>query len=442
MQPNHDALPLTGPQYGMWAGQRLDPDSPSFWTAEAIELRGPLDLAALEAAVRETLSACDALHMRYRVQDGEVVQSLDPSRPVTIERLDHSHCEEAWRQARAWMHEDLQRSADLAQRPLFATALIALGEDRHLWYLRAHHIALDGFAYLLLIHRVAELYSARVGGRAAEPARDWSLAATIAEEADYRASPRYLADRDYWSQRFGDVGEPVTLGPKCAPGDSSHSRRSLLAPAEYARWQAAARGLGVDWATWLIASIFAWLHARSGARDLSLGLLVMNRLGTPALAVPCMAMNVVPLRLRIDPQQGFDSLVRAVAAELRALRRHQRYNYEWMRRDLGLADGHAQLYGPVVNLMPFDRGFVFEGLHSRAHPISVGSVEDLDITVSPMLDGIRFDLEANPQAYDAATLQAHHAALRELLDSVIAEPAIAIATLAGRFALSRTAEAA
>ncbi|MBW8809441.1 MAG: hypothetical protein JF591_11535, partial [Lysobacter sp.] len=51
------ALPLSGPQLGMWAGQQLDPDSPSFWTAEAIELHGALDLVALEDAVRETLSA-------------------------------------------------------------------------------------------------------------------------------------------------------------------------------------------------------------------------------------------------------------------------------------------------------------------------------------------------------------------------------------------------
>lgn len=442
IEPNTSALPLTGPQYGMWAGQQLDPDSPSFWTAEAIELTGPLDPVALEAALRDALSACDALHMRYRRHGEEVVQTLDAARPVVIAHQDYSNCEDPWRSARAWMDEDLQRSADLAQRPLFATALIRLGEHRHLWYLRAHHIALDGFAYLLLIHRVAELYSARVDGRAAEPARDWSLAATIGDEAAYRASPRFLADRDYWTRRFADVREPVTLGRKCAPGDYSHSQRSVLAPADYARWQAAARGLGVDWATWLIASIFAWLHARSGATDLSLGLLVMNRLGTPALAVPCMAMNVVPLRLRIDPGQGFDGLVRAVAGELRELRSHQRYNYEWMRRDLGLADGHAQLYGPVVNLMPFDRGFVFEGLHSRAHPISVGSVEDLDITVSPMAEGIRFDFEANPQAYDAATLQAHHAALCRTLDAVIAEPAVPIAALAARIAPQRPAEAA
>lgn len=429
---NAPSWPLSGPQLGMWAGQQLDPDSPSFWTAEAVELHDALDLDALEHAVRETLSACDALHMRYVRRDGEVVQSLNPQRPVVIGREDYSNCADPWRSAREWMSEDLLRQADLARRPLFASAVIRLGADRHLWYLRVHHIALDGFAYLLLIHRVAELYSARVAGREPAPARDWSLAPVIAEEADYRQSSRFIDDRDYWSQRLSGLGEPVTLGPKCAPGDSSHSQRALLPPADYAQWQASARRFGVDWSAWLMAAIFAWMHARSGARDLSIGLLVMNRLGSAALSVPCMAMNVVPLRLQIEPHLCFDALARTVAAQLREQRPHQRYNYEWLRNDLGLGDSHAQLYGPVVNLMPFDRGFVFEGLRSRAHPISVGSVEDLDITVSPMADGVRFDIEANPQAYDMACLAEHHAALLALLQRAIAEPECRIDVLTGR----------
>jgi len=434
------SLALTGPQYGMWAAQRLDPDSPSLWTAEAVELDGELDLDALRAAVLETLRACDALHMRYRegegglVQGGLVqsglVQSLDPARSVELPWIDVSAAADPWGEALAWMRDDLARRADLAQCPLFASTLIKLGPHRHLWHLRAHHIALDGFAYLLLIHRVAELYSAARGARAAAPARDWSLAPVVAEDAAYRQSPRCDQDRAFWVGRFAGAGEPVTLGPKCAPDDSARSLRRLLPAAKYQAWQSAARASGADWASWLVAAIAAWMHLRSGAREVALGLLVMNRLGSAALGVPCMAMNVVPLRIAIDPAQGFDVLVRGVAAELRALRPHQRYNYEWLRGDLGLADSHAQLYGPVLNLMPFDRGFVFDGLRSRAHPVSVGSVEDLDITVSPLPDGLRLDLEANPRAYPADVLAAHQAALLALLDAAIAMPQASLLALA------------
>lgn len=424
-------LPLTGPQLGMWAAQRLDPDSPSLWTAEAVELRGRLDRDALEAAIRETLAACDALHMSYSVEAGVVVQRLRDSRGVVVGREDCAGCDSPWDSAWRWMREDLLRPADLAGRPLFATAVIRLEAERHLWYLRAHHIALDGFAYLLLIHRVAEIYSARIAGREPSPARDWSLAPVVAEEARYRASTEFQRSREFWRRRCAGAAEPVTLGPKRAPDDSARSARAQLPKGEHLRWQQAARALGVDWSAWLIAAVFAWMRARSGQDAIALGLLVMNRLGTAALGVPCMGMNLVPLRLRLQAHWSFADLARAVAAELRELRPHQRYNYEWLRQDLGLGDSHAQLYGPVLNLMPFDRGFVFEGLRSRAHAVSVGSVEDLDLTVSPLTDGVRFDLEANPQAYDAATLQAHHEALLALLQAALADPSQSLDRLAG-----------
>ncbi|WP_168356356.1 condensation domain-containing protein [Lysobacter enzymogenes] len=428
------SLPLTGPQLGMWSAQQLDPDSPALWTAEAVELEGPLDEAALEAAIREALQACDALHMRYEGEGADVVQRLRESRSVVIGREDYADCERPWDSAWRWMREDLLRPADLARRPLFATALIRLSAQRHLWYLRAHHIALDGFAYLLLIHRVAELYSARTGGRAAAAARDWSLAPLVAEEADYRASPQFALSREFWLQRCEDRAEPVTLGPKCAPDDSARSSRLQLPAGEHQRWHHAARALGVDWSAWLIAAVFAWMRARSGSDAISLGLLAMNRLGSAALGVPCMGMNVVPLRLRLQPQWSFAELARAVAAELRELRPHQRYNYEWLRQDLGLGDSHAQLYGPVLNLMPFDRGFVFDGLRSRAHPVSVGSVEDLDLTVSPLADGVRFDIEANPLAYDAATLDAHHRALVATMRAALADSSLRLDQLHGALA--------
>src|SRR5690606_26533590 len=97
----------------------------------------------------------------------------------------------------------------------------------------------------------------------------------------------------------------------------------------------------------------------------------------------------------------------------------------------GLEGSHRQLYGPVLNLMPFDRGFLFDGLRSCAHPVSVGPVDDLDITVSPLADGMRFDIDANPLAYGEATLQAHHAALLALIATVARKPALSLAALRG-----------
>lgn len=432
-------LPLLAPQYGMWAAQRLDPCSPAFWTAEAIELEGALDRPALERAIVETLSACDALHMRYSVLDGDVVQRREPSRIDRLACIDLSSAPDPHAAAWTRMRADLATPVDLDAGPLFATELIRLGPieagaDRHLWYLRSHHIALDGFGYLLLIHRVAEAYSAYRRGAEPSPCRDWSLLPLLAEEQRYRNGAAYAEDRAFWRNSLAGAPPPARLAPAMAVDDRPRSVNARLPPAIYPQWQAAARTCGVDWAAWLIAAIAAWMHARGGFDEVSIGLLVMNRLGSAALTLPCMGMNVIPLRVRTPERTTFRDLARSVADELHAIRRHQRYNYEWMRIDAGLEGSHRQLYGPVLNLMPFDRGFVFDGLRSCAHPVSVGPVDDLDITVSPLADGMRFDIDANPLAYDDATLRAHHAALLALIETVARKPASPLAALRGDIA--------
>ncbi len=424
------ALPLTAPQYGMWAAQQLDPASTAFWTAEAVELEGPLDLAALREAIESTLAACDALHMRYWRFDGNVVQSPRRSRAMPLPIIDLRGHGDPARVAWDAMRADLHAPVDLDLHPLYATTLFRLGDQRHLWHLRSHHIALDGFGYLLLIHRVAEVYSALRRGQPAPAGRDWSLQPLLAEEQAYRASMAFARDRAFWVEQLHDAPLPARLSAGDPDDGVPISSRRRLPAGDHSRWQAAARDCGVDWAAWLIACIAAWVHARSGQDQVTLGLLVMNRLGSAALGVPCMAMNVVPLRLRVDASQPFRELAAHVAAAMRAIRPRQRYNYEWMRIDHGLDGTHRQFYGPVVNLLPFDRGFVFESLHSRAHPVAVGPADDLDLTIAPLVDGVRFDIEANAGLYDATTLRAHHDALLSLVARAMRAPDTNIADLA------------
>lgn len=429
------ALPLTAPQYGMWAAQQLDPASHAFWTAEAVELEGPLDIDALRTAVETTLAACDALHMRYwMLDDDDVVQSPRPARAVQLPVIDL--CGHADPASVAWqaMQADLRAPVDLDLHPLYATTLFRLDEQRHLWHLRSHHIALDGFGYLLLIHRVAEVYSASRRGEPVPTGRNWSLQPLLAEERAYRASAACTKDRAFWAGQLQHAPPPARLASGEPDDGAPLSSRRRLPASDYPRWQTAARACGVDWAAWLIACIAAWMHARGGHTEVTPGLLVMNRLGSVALGVPCMAMNVVPLRLRVDANQPFRELAAHVARAMRAIRPHQRYNYEWMRIDHGLDGTHRQFYGPVVNLLPFDRGFVFDGLRSRAHPVAVGPADDLDLTISPLADSVRFDIEANAGLYDETTLRAHHDALLALVTQAARAPDRSVAALAAGIA--------
>ncbi|WP_342381986.1 thioester reductase domain-containing protein [Myxococcus stipitatus] len=424
MPDSHDARwPLSAAQHGIWVGQQLDLASPIYNAGECIELRGPLLVEHFEAAVRQTVDEAEALHARFEISEGGPVQRVSPRVEWVLQQVDLSTAADPWVAARDWMNEDLKRTVDLTRGPLFAEVLFKAGPERHFWFQRVHHIAMDGYGFSLLARRVAELYTARVTGRPA-PASLAPLRPVLDEDAAYRASPQFEQDRAFWVDRLTESPLPVTLAPPAPMSPAFVRATRQLTSIQVERMQGVARPLGLTWPDLVLAAAAAWIHARTGAPEVVLGLPVMTRLGSVSLRVPCMAMNIVPLRVPVAAGATLASLARNIALELRASRPHLRYRYEQLRRDLRRVGGQRKLFGPVVNIMPFDYGLRFSGLTSIAHNISAGPVEDLSIGVYARSDGggLRVDFDANPDCYDVSTVDSHQQDFLQRLDTWLAAP--------------------
>ncbi|XXF81265.1 myxochelin non-ribosomal peptide synthetase MxcG [Myxococcaceae bacterium GXIMD 01537] len=425
MSESHDERwPLSAAQHGIWLGQQFDRASPVYNAGECIELRGPVDPALFEAAVRQAITEAEALRARFVTDaSGQPVQSIGPVPEQVLQVVDLSGSADAWAEAQAWMRADLARPVDLAQGPLFSETLFKAAPDRFFWFQRVHHIALDGFGFSLMARRVADLYTARVSGRPATPAFA-PLKPVLDEDAAYRAGPQFALDRAFWTERLADRPTPVSLA-EAAPMSPTFVRQTRILPhLLLERLQATAKQAGLSWPDVMLAATAAWLYRRTQAPEVILGLPVMSRLGSASLRVPCMAMNIVPLRVALRPGAGLLDIARDVATDLRASRPHLRYRYEQLRRDLRLVGGQRRLFGPVVNIMPFDYALRFGGIPATAHNLSAGPVEDLSIGVYARSDGggLRVDFDANPACYASETLDGHQRDFLETLESLLGAP--------------------
>ncbi|MGY0487949.1 amino acid adenylation domain-containing protein [Streptomyces sp. WG-D5] len=408
-------LPLTAAQSGMWFAQALDPLSPAQNTAEYLEIDGDLDPELFARALRRVVEEADAL--RVRVEDtpdgprqrvcGSVALPLTVREDLTEE------------DALEWMREDLDRPCDLATGPLFAHALFRVGERRWLWYQRIHHLVIDGFGYSLLVRRTAEVYTALVRGDDPGPRTFETLADLLAVDAEYRASDAFAADRAHWGEAFADRPEaPRLAGRGALPSRSFRRRTTRITPGTTDGLKELAARTRATWPDVLIAAQALYTSRATGRSDVVLGLPMMGRMGSVALRVPGMVMNVLPLRLTVTPDATFAELVRQVVLGVREVRRHQRYRYEDIRRDLGLLGESRGLVGPLVNVMPFDYGAEFAGAPAVAHNLSAGPVEDLTVNIYDRADGrgLRIDHDGNPALYEDEELSAHQARFIDLLD--------------------------
>ena len=148
---------------------------------------------------------------------------------------------------------------------------------------------------------------------------------------------------------------------------------------------------------------------------------MMGRIGSISLNIPSMVMNLLPLRLSLRPDMNFHEAVSQVAKEIRNIRRHQKYRHEDMRRDLKLLGENRRLFGPQVNVMPFDYALDFAGAPGTVHNLSAGPVDDLSINVYDRADGsgMRVDFDANPEVYSAEDIENHQKRFLLLLESAV-----------------------
>jgi len=420
MSKQPSRLPLSAAQLGIWLGQALDPETTAYWAAEYIELEGPLDSRALTAAVARTVAETQSLQLRFDMSAYGPHQELHATTPFELRHVDVSTAQDPAAAALDAMQTELSSAVDLRRGPLVASTLFRLGPERHFWLLRAHHIALDGYAFSLVQRRVAALYAEELQGAKAPPACAASIADWVAEDQNYRRSASFTRDREFWLTRLQTAAQAGALLPPQPLSRHTRYHRGVLPAHLLPTITAQASELRVELPAWLNAAVAAWLASELDVEACTFGLPITSRLASVAAQLPCMAMNILPLALRWGPTTTFAELARAVVAEQRAARPHQRYRYEDLKKDLAWPSGR-RLFGLVVNWMPFD-SCDFSGARSTKHPLAAGPVEDLAVAFTPSPQGLRVDLEANPCAYDDATLGRCHAALLSTIEAAASSP--------------------
>ncbi|MGW6521224.1 amino acid adenylation domain-containing protein [Streptomyces sp. NPDC054962] len=432
--PEDERRPLSGAQEGLWYAQRLAPDSAAYNTAEAVEIHGGLDIALFEAALRRTVGEAGTFALRFLdTDDGPRCRPAPDADDWPLHRVDVSDAADP--EAAAWklIRADLATPVDTDKGPLFAHTLLTLAADRHIWLLRAHHLLLDGYSYKLLGRRLADAHNALAEGRDPGPGGFAPVGRLRTEEAAYLASERRDRDRDHWTRRLADLPEPARLTRRTAPPRAPFLRHTVeLGPLDAEALSAAAAGLGITRADLIATALAVYLHRMTGTDDLVLGMATMSRLGSAALRTPGTASDVLPLRVTARPGTAVAEFARTVADELAALRRHQQYRGEFIRRDLGLLGSGRRLHGPVLNIVPFTEELDFAGSTATWHHLSGGAVDDLQVNVRPGTrpGSLWLAFDANPHLYEADELALHGERFLALLRRLAqAAPTTALADL-------------
>ncbi len=421
--------PLAPLQRGLWFLDQWDPGSATYNVPWVYRFDGTVDADLLRAALNTVVARHESLRTVFVLADEgprqEVRASVDV--PFTVTDAADGELEEL-------ITATARLPLDLEHGPLLRARVLRSPDGRTTLVLVVHHIVWDEASRPVLEHELKEAYEALRAGR---PHR---LPEPTTQYADYAAGEHHPstaraveAQLDYWEQQLKNVPQSEALPtdhprPEVQAFRGAHHAFTVPEPVARAVRELA-RGEDATPYMVLLAALATTLHRRSGEPELVIGSPVNVRGRAELRDLIGYFVNLLPLRLRIDPDASFTDLVRQTRDAARGAYRNQEAPFD-------------AIVDRVVADPPPDRNplcqVVLEMHGTDEEPLLVDGVPvtrelhmhgvsrfDLSISVDDRSTGYTGRFEYDSDLFEPATIAA-------LCDAWIGTLAAAVATPAHR----------
>ena len=324
---------LTKHQLLIWVGQNLEPEVPIYNMTHTFSIPTSISPKAFQAAFQAVVNSSDALRTVIEEVDG--VPNQRPLEAFTYEAsyLDFTAEPSPEDAARAWVKLHSAIPFVLAEK-LFDSALLKIRADKFIWYLKIHHIIADAWSHSLVFRHVSNLYESYLKEGESTTLELPLFQAYLSQERSYRQSDQYVEADEFWRQELAEAAEPITFFGHQPIKQTTHVQRIpfYLGVERTRRLKEIAlreglftKSLNITLFNMFVAVLCTYLHRVSGNCRFSLGIPLHNR-HTPMFKETIgLFMQVLPLRVSIDEEETFESLIRKVGSKAAELQHHRQY---------------------------------------------------------------------------------------------------------------------
>lgn len=406
-----EAIPLSFSQERLWFLDRLDPNSATYNMKFAARLSGPLDVGALEAAIRAIEARHEVLRTRYPDRDGKPHQVVEPAGRTSFALVDASG--DPGIDASQLLNETAAEPFDLVEGPVWRTRAIRLGADVHLLIIVFHHIAADGWSVTVLLRELEELYASLVSD--CKP----NLSKLSIQYADYARRQRerfsggvFDEGLAYWVEQLAGPLTPFDLPtdrPRPALQTSRGGRIDFeLDGVDTAALDALCAREGATPSIVWLALFNAFLYRYTGATDIIVGGPSADRDEIDTEPLVGFFVNTLGYRTIVDPSSTFRGLVGVVRRTALDAYQYRETPFEQVVMEVDAERDPSRT--PIFQVMLqyrdfFDRDLELDGI--LAEPVQVGHVAskfDLELELAAGDGDVRGRLTFNADLYDESTV--------------------------------------
>src|SRR5215831_955872 len=200
-------LPLSFAQQRLWFIETLEPGNVAYNLPFGLWFTGHMDIKALEYSLNQVVCRHEALRTRFSVCNGEPVQTIQNSAPVSVKVVDLRHTPQADREQKIelLLHDEAERPFNLEEGPLLRMQLILAGEA-YVLLGNMHHIISDGWSIGIMLREISQCYvDALQGVVTAQPALPIQYADFAVWQHEWLRSGMFDRQLEYWKKQLAAV---------------------------------------------------------------------------------------------------------------------------------------------------------------------------------------------------------------------------------------------
>ncbi len=446
-----DETPLSHGQRALWFLHQLAPASTAYNIQSVARIRQALDIPALQRALNTLTGRHPALRSSFPAQGDEPVQRVAHQQTISIETVSAARWSDF--QLNDFLRDATQRPFDLENGPLLRLTLLSHSIDEYVLLLEIHHIIGDFWSLAVFADELGRLYAAEKAGAALE------LGPLTLRYSDYvRWQSETLAGSEgarllsYWKNKLsGDL--PALDLPTDRPRPTVQTWRGgsqgIKLNADLTRsLKALSQQNGATLYMTLLAAFQVLLHRYTGQTDILVGSPTAGRSRTELAGLMGYFVNPLVLHGDLSGNPSFSDFLAQVRQTALEAFAHQDYPFSLLvehlqpKRDPSRSPIFQVMFvlqkTPLldsVELASFALGkagakFELHGLPLESLALEQLSAQfDLTLAAAEAADGLSFSIQYNRDLFDAATIQRMLNQLEVLLNGIVAQPDLQVASL-------------
>lgn len=432
--------PLSFTQQRLWFFEQLMPGTSTYNIRCSFRLHGAVDLEALEAALRQLVERHAALRTTFHDTPAGPVQRVREDWRFELRRIAAPDSDS--RQAEAIALERLRleeaKPFELSAEPVFRATAIDVGDQDRLLSLVMHHIVSDGWSLNVITRDLAELYNARLRGRAARlPELPIDYVDHVCWEIEQAQKPERQEAVEYWVNQLAGappaLALPLDRARPAQPSPASGDVHFAIADRTRREIEELARGLQstpfmVYLAIWAVT-----LYRHGAGDDLVIGVPLAGRGREETAHLVGFFANTLGLRIRVAAGESFAELLDRVKGVVLQAMDHQNAPFEAIVERLNpprTIDNTPVFQTSLAYLsVPFDR-LELEGARCELVPVETGDTQfDTVLSIDEGSSGAQGRLLYRASIFRASTAERLVERFLRLIQAAIAQPAAPLGRL-------------